>query len=320
MLEEAQTDVRFLVVHHSASPNNYQPDESIGYLRSFYRYHTSPEKGWPDIAYNFLVDRYGQIFEGRQGSIASPVRGDATGGSQGFALLTCFIGDHSDVAPTEDAQLAMVALLAWLAGTYKIETRPGATAKFVSRGSDRHPEGKLVDTPTITGHRTMSRTTCPGDRAFDLVESAFPERVTAALAGAYLSPTTTATVPPSSEAPSVSSTQVQSEAVSTTEAASEQIIVVETQTQGVVGTSDGPIATSLPPGPVTNEVADPDGPMTTPTVPDRNAGSPSSASALADQGQEAVASRSNGILNIVGIAICTVGAAVEFWRRRRNFE
>ncbi|MDE0137122.1 MAG: hypothetical protein OXM57_13920 [bacterium] len=59
-----------------------------------------------------MVDRYGQVFEGRQGSIDSPVRGDATRGSQGFALLTCFIGDHSEVAPTEEAQAAMVALLA----------------------------------------------------------------------------------------------------------------------------------------------------------------------------------------------------------------
>lgn len=188
MESETPDDVRFLIVHHSASTNEYSAEQTIGILRSFYRFHTSPEKGWPDIAYNFLVDRYGQIFEGRQGSISSPVRGDATGGSQGFALLCCFIGDHSDVAPTAAAQSAMVSLLAWLADTYDIDASPGSTVEFVSRGSNLHPKGTTVSTPTITGHRTMSRTTCPGDAAFELVEGSFPTLVSAAVAGTAQAP------------------------------------------------------------------------------------------------------------------------------------
>lgn len=183
MESEAPEDVRFMIVHHSATANNYSAAESTRLLRSFYHFHTSPEKGWPDLAYNFLVDRHGQIFEGRAGSIASPVKGDATGGSQGFALLCCFIGDHTEVAPTTAAQSAMIALLAWLANTYEIDPSPGATAEFVSRGSNLHPSGATVTTPTITGHRTMSRTTCPGDAAFALVEDSFPAQVNGALTG-----------------------------------------------------------------------------------------------------------------------------------------
>ena len=183
MESEEPGDVRFLIVHHSASANDYSAEQSTQLLRSFYHYHTSAEKGWPDLAYNFLVDRHGQIFEGRAGSISSPVRGDATGGSQGFALLCCFIGDHRDVAPTGAAQSAMIALLAWLSKTYDIDPSPGSTVEFVSRGSNLHPRGTTVTTPTITGHRTMSRTTCPGDAAFALVEGAFPTQVSAALAG-----------------------------------------------------------------------------------------------------------------------------------------
>ena len=180
--------MRFLLVHHSASANDYSAEQSTQLLRSFYHYHTSAEKGWPDLAYNFLVDRHGQIFEGRAGSISSPVRGDATGGSQGFALLCCFIGDHRDVAPTGAAQSAMIALLAWLGKTYDIDPSPGSTVEFVSRGSNLHPRGIAVTTPTITGHRTMSRTACPGDAAFALVEGSFPTQVSAALAGAAPAP------------------------------------------------------------------------------------------------------------------------------------
>jgi hypothetical protein len=172
--------VRFLLVHHTAGPNEYGPDAVTDLLRGIYRFHTGPDKGWPDVAYNFFVDRYGGVWEGRTGSLTSPVKGDATGGSQGFALLCCFLGTHTDTPPTAEAQAAMVGLLAWLADTYGIDTTPGATASFVSRGSSNHPAGAPVTTPTISGHRDMSATTCPGDAAYALVTGSFPASVTAA--------------------------------------------------------------------------------------------------------------------------------------------
>ena len=176
MAQERPDDVLFLLVHHSASPNDYQADQSVQYLRSFYRYHTSSEKGWPDIAYNFLVDRFGQIFEGRQGSIASRCGVTPLAGARVSLYSPASSVTTGEVAPTPEAQSAMVALLAWLAGTYGIETRPDSTVEFISRGSNLHPEGETVVTPTITGHRTMSRTTCPGDQAFNLVENTFRRR------------------------------------------------------------------------------------------------------------------------------------------------
>ncbi len=194
---ESSDDVRFLLIHHSASPNGYSPDAAIEYLRTFYMLHTGPDRGWNDIAYNFLVDEHGRIFEGREGSVHQPIRGDATGGSQGFALLCCFIGDHSDQPPTQPAQDSMVALLAWLASRYAIDTTPGATTSFTSRGSNLHPVGTEVSTPTIAGHRSMSLTACPGDAAIPLVETVLPERVSARiLAGS------TTTVPATTAGPS----------------------------------------------------------------------------------------------------------------------
>ncbi len=181
---EERGDVRFFLVHHSATPNGYTQDRAVEYLRSFYRYHTSPAKGWADIAYNFLVDAYGRIFEGRTGSIGKPIRGDATGGSQGFALLCCFVGDHSVEPPTREAVDGMAALLAWLAQQYNIDTSPGAKAEFESRGSNLHPRGKIVETATITGHRHMSRTTCPGNAANLIVDGRLPKMVTALVVGA----------------------------------------------------------------------------------------------------------------------------------------
>lgn len=155
-------DVRFLIVHHSASHNGHTGSETPAILRSFYDFHTS-ERGWNDIAYNFLIDSGGGIWEGREGSLDGPVAGDATGGNQGFSQLVCIIGDYSSAQPTPASLTALVELLTWLAERYDIPTTAGSEVTFESRGSNRHPPGSEVVTPTINGHRSMSRTTCPGD-------------------------------------------------------------------------------------------------------------------------------------------------------------
>lgn len=173
----AEDDVRFLLVHHTASTNDYGPDDVTGQLRDFYTFHTSAEKGWPDIAYNFLIDRFGGIWEGRAGSIAGPVRGDATGGSQGFALLCSLIGNHAEEPMTEAARSSLVQLLAWLGATYGIDTAPGSTVSFRSRGSSRWPEGADVEARTISGHRDMSTTTCPGEFVYTALEADLPAEV-----------------------------------------------------------------------------------------------------------------------------------------------
>lgn len=175
---EGPGDVRFLLVHHTDEPGNaYAQADVPGLLRGMYGYHVGPDKRWADLAYNFVVDRYGGIWEGRAGSLHQPVQPAATGGSQGFAQLGCFLGSHSRVAPTPQAQASMVSLLAWLARKYGVDVRSGATATFVSRGSSRWSPGSTVSTRTVEGHRAMSQTTCPGDAAYPLVVDAFPRGV-----------------------------------------------------------------------------------------------------------------------------------------------
>lgn len=167
---EAPEDVRFLLIHHSATPNGDLAEQIPARIRGFFNYHTS-EKGWPDVAYNFFVDPYGGLWEGRQGSLDAPVMGDATGGSQGFALLVCFIGDFATEPPTPEAMDAAARLLAWLASVYGIDVAEGSSAHFVSRGSTLWPAGVEVVTDTIAGHRDMSQTSCPGDALYPLVRA-----------------------------------------------------------------------------------------------------------------------------------------------------
>jgi hypothetical protein len=152
---------KFLLVHHTASTNSYSSAANV--IRSTYAWQTSPAKGWNDVCYNFFVGRDGDVWEGRAGSLGGPIMADATGGSQGFAQLVCLLGDFSAQAPTVAAEAALIKVLAWLAGRYTIDVSPGAATTFVSRGSQRWAAGVEVTTATVSVHRDMSYTECPGD-------------------------------------------------------------------------------------------------------------------------------------------------------------
>ena len=170
---------KFLLVHHTASSNRYTDPRDV--IRTAYFWHTSndPLKGWPDVAYEFFVGRDGSVWEGRAGALAGPVRADATGGSQGFAQLVCLLGDFTSEQPTAAAMDSLVKVLAWLADRHSIDTTPGATTRFVSRGSQRWPAGTTVTTRTIEGHRSMSYTACPGNAFAPRVTTELPVLVSA---------------------------------------------------------------------------------------------------------------------------------------------
>lgn len=218
----ADEDVRFLVVHHSASNNGHSSADAPRILRGFYDFHTSPSRGWEDIAYNFLIDEEGGIWEGRTGSLDGPVAGDATGGNQGFTQLVCLIGNFDERPPTDAALGSLVQVLAWLADRYDITTSPGSGVSFISRGSNRHPAGSEVATPTITGHRTMSQTSCPGEHLNDYVVSGLLADVESVRVAATTtstttsSSTTTTTTSRSTTVPSTTTTTSPPATVSTT--------------------------------------------------------------------------------------------------------
>lgn len=258
-------DVRFLIVHHSASHNGHRASDVPGILRGWYHYHTGPEKNWPDIAYNFIIDAAGGVWEGRMGSIAGPIAGSATGGNQGFTQLVCVIGDTNLAPPTAAAKTSLVAVLAWLAERYEVSTAPGAEVTFTSRGSNRWPAGASVATATIAGHRDMSKTSCPGDNLYGYVTGSLIGDVEIARGGSAPLPpipatTTTAqpttTSPPSTLAPTTTTPPSTSVPSTTTTSASTSVASTTTEptvTTLAVTSSSSP--TTIPAPPSTISVA-----------------------------------------------------------------
>lgn len=198
---EEEDDVRFLLVHHTLTPNTDVGEKIPERLRQVFRFHTSAERGWADVAYNFFVDPSGTIWEGREGSLTRPMKGDATGGSQGFALLCCFVGDFTTELPTPAAMASMTALLAWVAAREGLDLATPVT--FTSRGSTKWRKGSEVTTEQVAAHRDMSATECPGDALYPLVASQLLPEARALLAPP--SPTPEPSPTPSPE-PTASST------------------------------------------------------------------------------------------------------------------
>jgi hypothetical protein len=163
----APETVKFLLVHHTASSNNAPDPRAV--IRQTYAFHTGPDKRWPDVCYHFMIGPDGSVWETRAGSLAGPVVADATGGNQGYAQLVCMIGDFRFQPPTPAAQHSLMRTLLFLADRYGIDTDPSATTTFVSRGSNKFRAGVPITTSTISGHRDVTYTACPGDSGYVLL-------------------------------------------------------------------------------------------------------------------------------------------------------
>jgi N-acetylmuramoyl-L-alanine amidase len=146
-------------IHHTVNSNDYSQAEVPSLLRSIYRYHTK-SLGWSDVGYNFLVDRFGTIWQGRAGGSALPVRGAHTLGFNDTSTGISVIGNFEEVKPSQPVLDALVHLAAWKLDMYG--RRPGRRATVYSHGSDKFAAGQKVKLPVIDGHRDTNDTACPG--------------------------------------------------------------------------------------------------------------------------------------------------------------
>jgi hypothetical protein len=125
--------------------------------------------GWNDIGYNFLVDRYGTVYEGRGGGVERNVVGAHAQGFNVGTVGVALIGSFNSTTPTAAQQKALVELLAWRLDVAHLD--PSSTVGYTSSGNYKFRAGRVVTLRAISGHRDTGPTECPGARAYALLPS-----------------------------------------------------------------------------------------------------------------------------------------------------
>ena len=128
-----------ITVHHTAAvieDNRLAP--------AITRKHQADHQGigWPDLAYHFLIDRNGHIYEGRPFTAVGDTRTsyDPTG-----HLLIAVKGNFEGQKLTGPQLASLIAMLAWGVGEFE------------------------VPPSEITGHRDWAATACPGESLYALI-------------------------------------------------------------------------------------------------------------------------------------------------------
>lgn len=171
-----------LVVHHTATRNDYKDAaEAASEVRAIYYYHAVTQR-YGDIGYTALIDRFGNVYEGRHG------RGEGTGreilsagvvaghdyahnyGSAGVALL----GDATEAgwpmtADTGPMWDALVRFGVFEAGRHYLrplnDDGTGAASDFLR--SDNVWANNMRN---VSGHRETNNTACPGEKVMSLLD------------------------------------------------------------------------------------------------------------------------------------------------------
>jgi len=176
------------VIHHTVTDDG--GSNVAATIRSIYYFH-AVTRGWGDIGYNYLVDKFGNIWTGRQGG-DHVIGGHAYGWNDG-AFGVAAIGDYTTTAPSSALQGAIANLISLKFSQYGITDAFGASY-FVHK--EQRSDGTWVDVagtpPNIQGHRNANyivgqnggQTECPGNQTYNMMDGL--KRITqAALDGGY---------------------------------------------------------------------------------------------------------------------------------------
>lgn len=156
---EYARSVKAVVVHHTAQRNDYTAGEVPALIRADYAYHVR-SRGWDDLGYNLLVDRFGQVWEGRKGGLGRATIGGHAAGFNTGTLGVAVLGDYTRTTPTEPVTHALARVAAYAAATWRWD--PTTTVALTSKGSPRYRAGRTATLPRVFGHQATSTTACPG--------------------------------------------------------------------------------------------------------------------------------------------------------------
>ena len=155
--------VKMAFVHHTDSGNNYSAAQAPAIVRGVYAYHTK-SLHWSDVGYNFLIDRYGTIYEGRYGGVTRGVIGAQVLGFNTGSTGISVIGTFTSATPPSRAVTSLERLLEWKLDVHHVD--PLGKATLVCGYGQKYATGQRVTFPAIAGHRDANYTDCPGGRLY----------------------------------------------------------------------------------------------------------------------------------------------------------
>jgi hypothetical protein len=155
-----------LVVHHTVTPNTATSDASV--VRGIYNYHTS--NGYFDIAYSYLIGRDGRLYEGRwaqnyaagaphtgENAQGRNVRAAHSSNTNTQTIGVALLGDYRATLPTPAQIETLETFLAWKIARWGLQVYSDVP----------YLDGRVFS--TITGHRDVTQTECPGDGMYGLL-------------------------------------------------------------------------------------------------------------------------------------------------------
>ena len=149
--QEYPEDVTKIIIHHTATTSDLDDPESA--IRAIYYYHAI-SRGWGDIGYNYIIDQYGNVYEGRAGG-EGVVGGHSAGfnvGSIGISIL----GNYEESELSYDALVSLMALIQDQAEEFDIDVEGSSSFR------DRILEN-------VSGHKDSDATACPGEHVYELL-------------------------------------------------------------------------------------------------------------------------------------------------------
>jgi hypothetical protein len=171
-----------VVMHHGASPNTYTDGYAV--VRSYWNYHVNT-LAWSDIGYNYLIDKFGNVFLGRKNAnyLTQDVRGSHAGNSNGASIGVNFLGNGDVTQPTPIQLEKLYDLLGWWFNSRNINITSAANITLQSGGT--------ANLQRFVGHKDVNigGTACPGTVIYDLLPS-IRTQVVSLINGCTSAPTT----------------------------------------------------------------------------------------------------------------------------------
>ncbi|MCX6824708.1 MAG: N-acetylmuramoyl-L-alanine amidase [candidate division SR1 bacterium] len=156
-----------IVIHHTADDNSVLLTGGTGAaiieMQNIYKYHALT-RGWGDVGYNFVIDPFGNIYEGRAGG--EGVVGAHAAWNNTPSIGISMMGNFNVNVPTDAALKSLVKLVTALAKKYHID--PKATTTYFKK-YDQVPYLKTYTNYDIAGHEDAGITSCPGTNLYNLL-------------------------------------------------------------------------------------------------------------------------------------------------------